>query len=137
MALKTYQGSCRCGKVTFEAKADLEQGTGRCNCTMCTKSRNWSAIIKPEDLISVTGREHLSDYGSEEGDIKVHNYFCKYCGVRPFGEGFIPQMGGAFVSIKINCIDNITPEELAALPITYADGKHDNWWNVPKITSYL
>ena len=42
---RTYQGSCHCGDVRFEADVDLAEGTFRCNCTLCFKSRAWMAAV--------------------------------------------------------------------------------------------
>jgi hypothetical protein len=43
----------------------------------------------------------------------------------------------AYVSISVACLDDISPEELAKLPIKYMDGRHDNWFSAPKVILYL
>jgi hypothetical protein len=133
--LKTYSGSCHCGDVRFEAEIDLAAGTGKCNCSICAKSRWWGIVIKPEAFRLLTGLDKLSDY--QFGSMQNHILFCKRCGQRPFSRGHVKEIGGDFVSINIACLDNVPDEELAALPIRYMNGRDNDWFNVPKITSHL
>jgi hypothetical protein len=132
---KTYHGTCHCGWVRFEADIDLDAGTGRCNCSMCAKQRAWNAVIKPQDFRLISGSDNLADYrfGSKQG----HHRFCKTCGIAAFGDGDVKAIGGAFVSINVACLDDVSPEELAKVPVRYMDGRDDNWFQPPKVTSYL
>ena len=133
--LKTYRGSCHCGAVRFEADIDLSQGTSKCNCSICRKSRYWGTLVKPDAFRLLSDQQQLSDYqfGSKQG----HNLFCKSCGLRSFGRGDVPEIGGAFVSINVACLDDVSDEELSALPIRYCNGRDYDWAHEPKETRYL
>lgn len=134
MSKKTYTGSCHCQRVRYEVDLDLSKGTGRCNCSICWKLRNWGAIAKPEDFRLLSGEDALTDYTKSES---AHHLFCKYCGVHSFGRGNVPQIGGEYVGIRLNCLDDVTPDELIAAPLRYQNGRDNLWWEEPKETRHL
>lgn len=129
MSTQTYTGSCHCGEVRFEADLDLSKGGGKCNCSICTKIRNWSASMKPEAFRLLSDQDAVTDY--QFGTDSMHWPFCKRCGVRPYGYGDIPEMGGKFYSVQLACLDGVAAQTLADMPVRYANGRDNDWMQEP------
>ena len=125
---KTYHGSCHCGSVRFEADIDLDQGTSKCNCSACAKGRFWKAIVGGDDLRIVAGSEQLSEY--RFGNKVITHFFCRHCGIKPFGRGEMDNTG-AFYGVNLACLDDLPVEDLMAAPLEYQDGRHDHWEHRP------
>lgn len=131
---KTYQGSCHCGAVKFEADLDLTQPSYRCNCSICRRNRFWPAVARPEDFRFVAGKEMLTEYRFNTK--KNQHFFCRVCGVRPFGVGNDTPIGQMY-GINIGCLEGVSEEELSKIPIVYVDGMHDAWQEPPQYCSHL
>lgn len=132
--LKTYKGSCHCGAVRFEADIDLAQGTVRCNCSICIKVRFWPAVVQPGAFRLLAGEGELTKY--QFNSLRDTHLFCRHCGVRSFGTGDSPRWG-KFYGVNVTCLDDVTDAELAAAPITYLDGRADNWESPPAEVRHL
>ena len=132
--LRTYQGSCHCGAVRFEADLDLTQPSYRCNCSICRRTRFWPAVAMPDNFRLLAGQSMLSEYLFNTR--KNRHVFCKVCGVRPFGIGTETPIGKMY-GVNIGCLEGISEEELSKIPITYIDGMHDQWQQAPAFPSHL
>ena len=117
-----HTGACHCGAVRYEVVIDATTGS-RCNCTVCTKTSVMGGGVKPDAFKVVSGEEHLSTY--EWGAKISRRFFCKHCGVHCFGRGHLKEMGGDYVSVSFNTLDDYDPSEAR---VNYWDGRHDNWY---------
>lgn len=132
---KTYQGGCHCGAVRFECRLDSAAETSRCNCSMCAKGRYWKSIVPKDEFRLMGGEDALTDYRFGSGTI--HHFFCKQCGTKPFGRGYMEALGGTFYAINVACLDGDAPEQFAARAIVFQDGRNNDWATVPSETRHL
>ncbi|WP_413288594.1 GFA family protein [Bdellovibrio sp. HCB337] len=135
MSTKTYKGSCHCGKISYQVEMDASQGSGRCNCSYCSRTRYWGTIVKPEAFKLLSGKGEFSDY--QFNTMTGHHYFCKTCGVATHGEGYLEVLGGAYVSVNLATVEGIEKSEFINGPIRYADGLNNNWMNEPQEKRHL
>jgi hypothetical protein len=118
---RKHSGSCHCGNNRFEVEIDATHGA-MCNCSICQKSSLLAGFAKPAAFRLLTPESNLSVY--EWGPKISKRYFCKTCGVYCFARGHLEELGGDYVSISLNALDDIDPGEVS---VAYWDGRHDNW----------
>lgn len=116
--MKSYKGSCHCGRVQFEVVTDLDKAV-ECNCSICTKKGVLHHRVAPEQFTLLSGSDALTLY---QFDSKIaKHWFCKYCGIHPFSN---PRAAPAMYSINVRCLDDVDLEK-ANLEIRRFDGR--NW----------
>lgn len=93
-------------------------------------------MVKPADFRLLTSEESLSDYRFRPESVNRHR-FCKQCGVRIGTVGFVEEIGGDFFTVSIPTLDELSDAELAALPVQYCDGRANNWFAEPAVSSHL
>jgi hypothetical protein len=132
--IDAYSGSCHCGKVRFRVRFSAEQSSFKCNCSICAKTRAWLAPVGADALTLLTGEAALGEYRFAAG--KISHRFCLSCGVKTFGQG-TDARGLPFFAVSLPALDDIPPARLAALPISYFNGRHDDYSHPPSDTSTL
>jgi hypothetical protein len=53
--------------------------------------------------------------------------------VHCFARGHLAELGGDYISINANCLDDLDPNRLT---IHYWDGRHNNWEGGPRATPW-
>jgi hypothetical protein len=114
--MKTYAGSCHCGKVRFEATTDLAKVVA-CNCSICSRA-GWLLVFVPASRFTLlSGEGSLTDY--QFGKKHVHHPFCRECGIHAFGHGEAPG-AGEMRAVNVRCLEGVDP---ASLTVSQFDGK--------------
>src|SRR5882724_12546388 len=118
---RLHRGGCHCGAVRYEVTIDTRSGA-RCNCSICHKVAQLGGIVVPEAFKLLSGADSITQYawGTKCGT----RSFCKHCGIHCFGDGHLKELGGDFVSINYNSLDDVDPIDVN---VAYWDGRHDNW----------
>jgi hypothetical protein len=124
--MREHSGACHCGAVRFTARLDASSGM-RCNCSICTKLSGIIAMVKPHDFELRDGERELIAY--EWGGKTAKRYFCKHCGISVFSRGHLQELGGDYVAVNLNVLDDVDPAEIQ---VAHWDGRHDNWHAGPR-----
>ena len=133
MPLRTHTGSCHCGAIRFEADIDLDEGSNRCNCSYCAKVRVWFAFARGAERFRLLDGSGVSEYRwTPPGESEPHLTFtfCRTCGVRTFARGQLESLGGTFHAVHLPTLD-LTPEQFAAIPVRYINGRDGRYDQAP------
>ncbi len=112
---KTYQGSCHCGRVTFELQARIDHVVD-CNCSICRRRGALWHGAPDSSLRVLSGESDLALYQFNTKTAK--HYFCRHCGIHPFAR---PRIAPDHWVVNVRCIDDIN---LASVKVQQFDGEH-------------
>jgi hypothetical protein len=117
--MKTYRGSCHCGRVRFEVDADIDH-VRVCDCSICRRRGALNHRVPKANLRLLTPWDDLVLY--QWGSRTAKDYFCPTCGILPFrrpsdptraelAEGVQPFDGW---TINVRCLEEV---DLDSLPV--------------------
>ncbi|MFB6263189.1 MAG: GFA family protein [Bradymonadaceae bacterium] len=112
-----HPGSCHCGTVQFEVRADLDDETILdCNCSICRRKGFLHLIVPPERFGLSAGRGALAEYRFETRTA-LHR-FCEICGIHPF---YRPRSHPESVDVNVRCLENVDLDDLSVTPFDGAN----------------
>ena len=114
--MATYQGSCHCGGIAFEADGDIKQVMA-CNCSICSRKGSLLWFIPRAQFRLLTPEGNIRTYTFNKHHIK--HKFCATCGIHPFAEAVDPK-GTPTAAVNVRCLEGV---DAAALPVKHFDGK--------------
>ena len=104
---KTYTGGCQCGKVRYEAQAEI--GTViTCNCSRCRKVGSLLSAVAMSDFRLLTDADEMTDYQFNKH--AIHHPFCRTCGIQSYAYGKGPD-GKDMVMLNVRCLDGVDVDQ--------------------------
>ena len=110
---KTIEGTCHCGAVKW--RAPWRGDSYLCNCSLCRRKQQITAVVPKESFTLLQGAENLSLYQWNKHIAK--HWFCETCGVYTHHQR---RADPTTIGVNLTCVDEI---DLSALAIQSIDGK--------------
>jgi len=114
--MRTYRGSCHCGRVAFEVKGRLDR-VSECNCSICAKKGYLHWIVRRTAFRLLGSRDALTTYTFNTGVAQHH--FCSVCGIASF---YVPRSDPDKIDVNARCLDGV---DITQLRVDTFDGQ--NW----------
>jgi hypothetical protein len=111
--LKTFAGSCHCGRVRFEIDTDFPELT-RCNCSICKKKNALMVRVPEAHFRLLAGENELTEYQFHTHTAR--HFFCKHCGIYPFHR---KRVTPDFFGVNVFCLEDA---DISGVPVRMADG---------------
>ncbi|HSR66148.1 MAG TPA: GFA family protein [Xanthomonadaceae bacterium] len=111
-----HQGSCHCGKVSFEVEGEIDGGLA-CNCSICQRKGSLLWFVPRAQMQLRTPEEAAATYTFNKHAIR--HRFCPTCGIHPYAEADAPD-GRPMAAINLRCIEGI---DLTSIPVREYDGR--------------
>lgn len=112
----SYEGSCHCGRISFEVEGEPDQVID-CNCSHCSRKGYLLWFVPRQTLRLLTPEDELATYTFNKHVINHH--FCSTCGCAPFGFGQ-DQSGASMAAVNIRCLPEL---DRSKLNIQQVDGR--------------
>ena len=101
--IRTYDGSCHCGRVRFRIETDFPELT-TCDCSICLRKNALMVKVHESRFTLLSGEEHLRTYTFHTHT--AQHYFCGTCGIYPFHRKRVtPDHYG----INVHCLEGFDP----------------------------
>lgn len=111
----SHQGSCHCGRITFEVEGEPEQLI-TCNCSHCARKGYLLWFVPRETINLQTPEADMATYTFNKHAIKHH--FCPKCGCAPIGFG--EHEGKELAALNVHCLPDMETKDI---PIREVDGR--------------
>ena len=112
----SHQGSCHCGRISFEVDGDPTQVI-ECNCSHCSRKGYLLWFVPREQLHLATPESDMAAYRFNRHAIAHH--FCPACGCAPFGIGK-DREGNEMVAVNVRCLPEL---DRSGLEVKQVDGR--------------
>jgi hypothetical protein len=110
------QGSCHCGKVTFEVEGEPTE-VNECNCSYCSRKGFQLWFVPRGQFRLRSGEGELTTYLFNRRHIQ--HQFCKACGTQAFAFGEFPK-GTPIAAVNVRCLPDV---DRSKLKVKFVDGK--------------